>query len=162
MRCSVRRLSARSLQPERVARRLRAAADRGRCRTMPRRRLASSPVAVAACSPLRGCVESEFTLANDSRMPIWFQSETNADRPNFGVKLTYWTYGRNAEFALVHRRGVTLRKVYGESCWHPSTRPRTNAKGSLSWAGVSKYTIVKVGGLVDVIDHTGPRSFADR
>ena len=86
-------------------------------------------------------------------MPIWFQSATDANRSSFNVTLTYWTYGRNAEFALIDGSGVTLRKVYGESCWHPATRPRMSAKGSLSWAGVSEYTIVKVGDLVDVVDH---------
>jgi hypothetical protein len=119
---------------------------------MRRLRVVLPLLALAACSPLRGCVESQFSLAPDSRLPQWFAVPVVKDRSDVTVKLTYWTNG-DAEFDLKNRWGITIRDVTGPSCWHPRTRYRHHADGTQSPPGGPEFVIVKVGGSVDVIEH---------
>jgi hypothetical protein len=109
---------------------------------------------VAACSPLRGCVESNFTLAQDSRLPAWFTLPNQAARAQLSVELTYWTYGKNAEFVLKNAKGTTLQVASGVSCWHPRTRYARNSDGTFRPPGGPEYVIVKADGIVDVIEHS--------
>jgi hypothetical protein len=121
--------------------------------SMSRVRLLPLILIVAACSPLRGCVESQFTLASDSRLPLWFASPPVVDRANASVELTYWTNG-DAVFALKHRNGwLTVREVSGQSCWHPRTRYKKNPDGTQAPPRGPEYVIVSVHGVVDVVEH---------
>ena len=108
-------------------------------------------LALAACSPLRGCAESYFELATDSRLPVWFAAPVATDRSKVTVKLTYWTNG-DAEFELKNE-WFTLRDVMGRSCWHPRTRYTQHADGTQSPPGGPEFVIVKVGDAVDVVEH---------
>lgn len=119
---------------------------------MPYLRAALPVIALAACSPLRGCVESQFSLAPDSRVPQWFAAPLVKDRSKVNVTLTYWTNG-DAEFELKNQWGTILRDVTGPSCWHPRTRYKHYPDGTQSPPGGPEFVIVKVRDSVDVVEH---------
>ena len=107
---------------------------------------------IAGCSPIRGCVESQFKLAPDSRLPSWFAQEASPTRSDVTVELTYWTNG-DAVFELKSRIGNTLRKVSGPSCWHPATRYIRKPDGTFAAPGGPEYIIAKVADTIDVVEH---------
>ena len=78
---------------------------------MRRLRVVLPLLALAACSPLRGCVESQFSLAPDSRLPQWFAAPVVKDRSDVAVKLTYWTNGDADESSHMDLAG--LKRGYG-------------------------------------------------
>jgi hypothetical protein len=108
---------------------------------------------LAGCSPIRGCVESNFTLEPNSRPPIWFAEARGKDR-EVSVELTYWTNG-DAVFELKGRFGNTIRKMSADSCWHPETRYTQNPDRSFTPPDGPEYVIVKAEGIVDVVEHQG-------
>jgi hypothetical protein len=121
---------------------------------MPRRPLLLLTLLLVACSPLRGCVESQFRLAPDSRLPAWFSLPADRKRSDLTVTLTYWTYGDNAEFELIDpRSGATIRDVSGPSCWHPATRYTQKPDGRFEPPGGPEYVIATVRGVTDVVEH---------
>jgi hypothetical protein len=62
---------------------------------------------VGACSPTRGCIESDFVLSPDSRMPAWFRVPPTARREDYEVTVDYWggPFGRTATVRAVVMRG---------------------------------------------------------
>ena len=119
---------------------------------MPRFRVILLVSLLAGCSPLRGCVESQFTLETGSRLPLWF-AEARRDSPSeASVELTYWTNG-DAVFELKSRSGETIKKVSGASCWHPETRYTRNPDGTVTPPKGPEYVIMKAAGIVDVVEH---------
>jgi hypothetical protein len=107
---------------------------------------------VVACSPVRGCVESNFTLAPDSRLPQWYSLSATAKRSDVALELYYWTSG-TAVFEPSGNWGAPARKLIGQSCWHPRTRYTKNADGTYTAPGGPEYVIVKIDGTVDVVEH---------
>jgi hypothetical protein len=44
----------------------------------------------AACNPTRGCAESDFDLAAESRLPKWFTLAAGQNRSDATVNMTYY------------------------------------------------------------------------
>ena len=69
-------------------------------------------VLLAACHPVRGCAESQFDLAPESRLPKWFAVPAGLQRGDVTVELSY--YGplvgsaRTAIVTLRTQQGKTL------------------------------------------------------
>ena len=65
----------------------------------------------AACHPLRGCAESEFPLASESRLPHWFSLPSGVSRSDVSVVMTYYigASGHTARFVMRHRDGKEAR-----------------------------------------------------
>jgi len=117
-------------------------------------KIACLALILAACSPIRGCVESNFELAPDSRLPAWFRLGSNVSRADVTVDLFYWTSG-DAEFDLKDlRSSKTIGHVIGRSCWHPATRYTRKSDGTLMAPEGPLYKIATIGGVVDVMEHT--------
>ena len=85
---------------------------------------------LVACSPLRGCVESNFSLDNNARLPIWFTLPPNVPRADVGVSLNLWSNGdAEFEFGDFKRQRIIEREI-GPSCWHPETHYKHNPDGT--------------------------------
>ncbi len=109
-------------------------------------------ILLVACST-RGCVESEFHLAKDSRLPIWFNIPDGIQREDLDVTLTYYTTGPADLTLLDIREGKskTLTKIKGNNMHHPEY-----------WAWAQKdrpkrshplYVVINVDGISEIIEH---------
>jgi hypothetical protein len=81
---------------------------------------------VAACSPTRGCSESQFKLAADSRLPAWINLPTGMERQGVDVELWYWTPIADVDDVTVYvkdRNGRSVANLTARSCWHPAIGP---------------------------------------
>jgi hypothetical protein len=59
------------------------------------------------------CVESEFDLAEESRLPVWFKVPDGASRADVKLSLAYYTGGK-AKFVLRNKSGRLISKASGE------------------------------------------------
>jgi len=78
----------------------------------------------AACHPTRGCSESQFKLAADSRLPNWVNLPTGLERRDVDVELWYWGPIADVDDVTVYvngRHGEKISYLTGRSCWHPAT-----------------------------------------
>lgn len=109
-------------------------------------------IALAACSS-RGCVESEFHLAKDSRLPVWFHIPDGMNRQDLDVILTYYTTGP-AEMTLLDIRGgnsKSLITIKGENKHHPEYW----AWAQQDWPKRSHpgFVVINVNGVSEIIEH---------
>ncbi len=107
----------------------------------------------AACNPVRGCAESDFTLADDSRLPRWFVLPSGVDRTDVTVVLTYYmgASGRIARFVMRHRDGTTIADVEGpQQGLEPRTLVPAPQTGPLPYP---LYEIVTIDGVTELIEH---------
>jgi len=115
---------------------------------------------LASCSPIRGCVESQFTLEQDSRLPRWFSVPRGYTRGGVIVELTYYVTVfpvNNAVMELVNRNGRTLAKVTGEVCWHPVMEAKKNQHGGFNLDSYPHYAYIRADGVVEIVEHVpGP------
>jgi hypothetical protein len=111
---------------------------------------------LTACSPIRGCVESQFTLAPDSRLPKWIAIPPDLSRSDVTVELTYYVPPfpvDNAVIEFVGRNGRTLSTVTGEMCWHPTMQKKKNQFGGFDPDSYPHYVYIRANGVVEVVEH---------
>jgi len=106
-------------------------------------------IAVALC--FTGCVESSFELAEESRLPRWFDIPAGLTRGDLKVTLDYYTNGQ-AVFKLYEKNKlISLQEVRGTS------RGKKPIQLKNPPAGFPKhypmYQVITVGGKLDVIEH---------
>jgi hypothetical protein len=114
----------------------------------------------AACRPVRGCAESHFVLAAESRLPRWFTLPPGVVRSDVEVGLSYWVsltpgLANDTVITVRNRQGRTLQTVTGNSCWHPETRWTPKGDGTFTPAPYPHYMIVTVNGVMEVVSHPG-------
>jgi len=120
-----------------------------------RHRLKALAVGVAfigACSPTRGCIEADFDLAPESRIPRWFVLGDGAKRSDFSVQMDYWggPVGRTATITL-RSRGRTLDSVIATMKDNePHTLVPKPATGRFPYP---RYEILTAKGITEVIEH---------
>lgn len=104
----------------------------------------------AACNPARGCRESEFTLARESRLPRWFDS-AGLTPGEASVTMGYYNRPgrRSAIFVLRDSTGRKVSEVSGEL---RGSRPTMLSQGD-SATRYPGYEVVTVGDVVEVIEH---------
>jgi len=99
---------------------------------------------------LSGCVESQFRLAPESRLPKWFAVPDGLRRQDVSVTLTYYSapWGRRATLSITDPHGKTLRSV------------RTTVEGSepkvissIPGGSYPMYEILRRDGITDVVEH---------
>jgi hypothetical protein len=105
---------------------------------------------IAACSPLRGCVESRFEMAPDSRIPHWFSLPPSAMH---SARSTYYT--RDDAQVEFFADGKKIAEVFGQSCWHPVMESRRADNGSFTTGTGPNYTYIRAKGILEVIEHSG-------
>ncbi len=98
---------------------------------------------------LFGCAESTFSLAQDSRLPVWFHLEAGASREDYGITMDYYvgTSGRTATLKLKNSWGFTVKKVEASlDGLEPQKMP-----------GVSEqrptYEILRANGEIEIVEH---------
>jgi hypothetical protein len=93
--------------------------------------------------PAVGCLESAFTLANDSRLPRWMTLPPGVTRADVSVTLSYYTSlgGDDAKVILRDRRGKLLAEVRGKMRCHSSS------------SSYPTYEVVEVNGVSELIEH---------
>ena len=109
---------------------------------------------LVTCVILCGCVESEFELAPDSRLPAWFTLPPGTSRGDVTLRLTYYTSGA-ARFNLIDRGGNTVTS-FTESviCWHPDTLRKKNRYGGWDPDSFPHYVYLKRQGVLELIEHS--------
>jgi hypothetical protein len=119
---------------------------------MRRQAVVVALILVAACSPTRGCVESDFDLAPASRLPRWFVLREGTNRSDYSVRMDYWIgpVGRTATFTL-RWGGVTLDSVVATlKDNEPHTLGPTPATGPIPYPN---YEILTANGITEVVEH---------
>jgi hypothetical protein len=115
---------------------------------------------LASCSPIRGCVESQFTLAPESRLPKWFSLPQGVSRNDVTVTLKYYAPPvpvDDAELDFMKKDGQKLSEATGQRCWHPEMKKKRNQYGGFDPDSYPHYVYIRVNGTVEVIEHTrGP------
>lgn len=117
---------------------------------------------LVSCSPIRGCVESEFKLAPESRLPKWFSLPAGYTKDDVTVELTYYSSPvpvDNAVFELVDRKGKKLSQVTGQMCWHPVMDKKRNKSGGFDPDSYPHYVYVHAKGALEVIEHSRGSTF---
>jgi hypothetical protein len=74
-----------------------------------------------SCCAISGCVESDFTLANESRLPRGILIPPGLTRKDVSVTLSYYASlrGPNVKFILTDRKWKKLAEVKGNSLPYP-------------------------------------------
>lgn len=118
------------------------------------RYLALALLICAACNPVRGCAESDFDLAQDSRLPKWFTLPSGVARSQVTVKMTYYTPitgPSTARFLLLGADGRALADVEGPvRDQQPQTLTPAPTSGPLPYP---IYEVVTIDGITEVIEH---------
>lgn len=110
----------------------------------------------ASCNPMRGCAESDFDLAPESRLPSWFTVPPGLGRSDVNVLMTYYvslfgTERRTARFELRDNAGRQLAQVEGkERGTHPFALEPIPPAGPLPYP---LYEVVTINGVTEVIEH---------
>jgi hypothetical protein len=113
-------------------------------------------VVIVSCNPMRGCPESKFILAPESRLPKWFSVPAWKSRSDLNVTLTYYIGGARGDDAVMElsdRSGHSLGSFSGQMCWHPAMHEKTNAEGGLDPDSFPHYVFVTVKGITEVLEH---------
>jgi hypothetical protein len=109
---------------------------------------------VAACHPTRGCIESQFTLAAESRLPSWLILPAGLERGDVDVQLSYWAGLAALDNVTVYVNDHAGRRVAGltgRSCWHPATHWPQGGPVPPD----PHYVILIAREIVDVAEHSG-------
>jgi len=109
-------------------------------------------VFVGACSPTRGCIESDFDLAPESRIPRWFVLRDGAKRSDFSVHMYYWIgpVGSTATITL-RLGGLTLDSVVANVRDEgPQTLEPHSKTGPIPYP---IYEILTANGVTEIIEH---------
>jgi len=104
---------------------------------------------------LSGCLESSFTLSEESRIPYFLKIPDGVSRNDMYVTLDYYSTfsGGEAVFKLHHRKqlftldSATVTLIKSDHLLKLKNPPTGSPKGYPS------YEIFRVNGVVDIIEH---------
>ena len=103
---------------------------------------------------LNGCVsESNFSLSEESRLPVWFKLPDGKKREDVSVQLSYYvkSSGREARLVLNETESwFSTKKVQGQLKGSEPLRP-----GNASRNDYPRYEVLHANGLTDIIAHKG-------
>jgi hypothetical protein len=113
---------------------------------------------VAGCSPTRGCVESSFDLAPESRLPVWFKLPPGMKRFDVNVTMDYWggLSPRRSASLTMRKRGflgliVAMDSIVAELVGNePQTIPPHGPAGRIPYPS---YEVLTARGLVEIVEH---------
>lgn len=113
---------------------------------------------VIACSPTRGCVESNFELASESRLPGWLELPAEVARKDVAIELYSYVpplRSTDDQVFVVTVKGRKVSEVSGRS-W---LLPRTKKVLDRYYATIPRpaypnprYEVVQINGKVDVME----------
>ena len=120
--------------------------------TRTRREVLALLLLLTACSPTRGCIEPDFDLAPESRLPKWFAS-AGITRADATVTMDYWVgpVGRTATFTLRDRQGHRVARVVGKLRGNePLSLVPHGRTGRIPYPS---YEVITANGITEVIEH---------
>lgn len=105
---------------------------------------------LCSCNPIHGFVESNFLLAQDSRLPVWIKLPEGYSRDDVTVSLFLYTFDK-ARFVV---RGPaperkTLVNIVAKSDWHTATQKEVKRRGNYDFS--PRYYSVVYQDIEDVI-----------
>jgi hypothetical protein len=108
----------------------------------------------AACHPTRGCAESKFTLAKESRLPRWFSLPSGVRRDGVDVSLVYYTAPLSgppiATVTLRSSGGQTLSEVVATLRGAPQSLQPDSGSGPIPYP---MYEVLTAQGTTEVFEH---------
>ncbi len=115
-------------------------------------------VFIFGCLSFRGCAESNFELAPESRLPIWMEVPPGTPREDLALKLFYYATSSDADenTVLVSTIAGKTRKFTAQHWWHPRTQRQLDifyATEPRPEYPYPSYVVVNVAGQIDVIEH---------
>jgi len=108
-----------------------------------------------ACSPMRGCVESQFTLAPESQAPKWMTPPVGSTRSSLTVELTYYSPlfpVDDTVLKLKDLKGKTFSEVTGRNCWHPVMQGKRNQYGGFDPDSYPHFVYLRIGSVTEVLE----------
>jgi hypothetical protein len=111
---------------------------------------------ILLCSAIVGCryfPESTFQLANDSRLPRWFNLPAGLSRRDVSVRMTYYTKlgGDDATFVLYDNKQHTLAKVIGKVRDAAPLHLKSSSRGDA--AGYPLFEVVTANGVTEIVEY---------
>jgi hypothetical protein len=110
-------------------------------------------ILAVGCHPTRGCVESEFNLSPESRVPRWFKVPADTPRSDVDVVLSYYMSiagSRSAVVTLRTRQGYRAEVAAAIDGSEPKTLV-PQAPGELLPYPV--YEVLRAHGITEIIEH---------
>ena len=102
-------------------------------------------ILLSACNPMRGCVESNYQLSPESRLPKWLLLPPGVSRENASVKLAFYapplSSADNVDVDLVDRAGHRLAHATGRAITHPRSSDTS-----------TYWRIIIVNGVMEVLE----------
>jgi len=108
---------------------------------------------LVSCVSVNGILESEFKLAQESRLPVWFSPlSDDTKREELTVNLRFYTpiFGGN-DAVLVLKKGIfPLKRVSGKSEFH--AKHRTWARENWPERARPAFTYITVDGVTELVE----------
>lgn len=113
---------------------------------------------LTACSPTRGCVESGFELAPESRLPTWLHLPPDVKRSDVEIALDYYVppFPVDDTVFVIRVKGRKYKEVTAMSWHHPRTQKQLDAYYATEPRPPFPhpyYQVIEVDGQIDVIEH---------
>lgn len=113
-------------------------------------------VLLSGCHPLYGFIESEFTLAPESRLPRWFTIPPGYMRKDLTMTITVYTHPLFSKVKIIIRGPApeykVLAKEIGTDRWHPLTEQQ-------GYNTYPNYSIISVDEVEEVYEQRRPEPF---
>ena len=106
---------------------------------------------LGGCDPRYGCVESNFRLAQESRLPSWFTIPPGYARKDLSMTIIFYMY--HCKIIVYGSDHKVLAKTIGTSRFHPITAElqEQGRRGEYP-----SYIIIDVDGIEEVYEHKEP------
>ncbi|MBN1356236.1 hypothetical protein JXA40_08220 [bacterium] len=124
---------------------------------MKRIKLIVSLIAVFLLSPgcdlKHGFIESEFSLAANSRLPYWTEIPAGMSRKDIMIRIICYTHPFHSDTVKVIVYGPEKRIIeekIGKERWHPLTE--SQIKNSESGLVFPNYSIIKIDGKEEIYE----------
>jgi hypothetical protein len=106
---------------------------------------------------LTGCLESKFELAQDSRIPKWFDIPKNKTRSDLVVKAEYYSsfHGGKLVFKLYEKGHFFADQTFTISTQSGADLKsvQLNKDSGTSKKGYPRYKVLTINGRTDIIEH---------
>ena len=111
---------------------------------------------IILCSAIFGCryfPESTFQLANDSRLPRWFNLPPGLSRRDVSVTMNYYIRlgGRDATFVLCDKKQHVLAKVNGKLRDAAPLHLKSSSQGDAT--GYPSFEVITANGVTEIMEH---------
>ncbi|MGB7984723.1 MAG: hypothetical protein WCF54_06145 [Terracidiphilus sp.] len=113
-------------------------------------------VLIISFSAIVGCEyfpESNFELANKSRLPKWITPTTGLTRDDISITMSYYVkpWGRSAKFIYRDTKGQIREIQYGKLKGYEPLHLKNPPQGFA--LGYPSYEIITVKGITEIIEH---------